>query len=87
MMLPKISEGVAENVDREARRDLLKYVRQKALELSKENPVLSDIVYALSKETSNGDDVLFKRIYFALLLTINIVNTQIEVDDLKESWN
>ena len=87
MMLPVIDETIGDNVHREAMRDLVGYVRTKALELNKENPVLSEIVYALAKQTSEGNDVLMKRIYFALLVVLNVVNTQIEVNDLRESWN
>ena len=87
MLLPKIDESIAENVHREAMRDLVQYVRDKALTLNVENPVLSEIVHSLSTETASGDDVLYKRIYFALLVALNVVNTQLEVNDLKEMWN
>lgn len=87
MLLPKISPEVCNNVYREAtRHNLLKYSKEKALELNKENPALSAIVHALSLETSGGDKELYDRIYFALLVIVNVINNQIEVNDLKESW-
>ena len=39
MMLPKIDVEVGESVHREAMRDLVKYAKDKALELNKENRV------------------------------------------------
>lgn len=86
MMLPVIDETIGDNVHREAIRDLVGYVKTKAVQLNKENPVLSEIVYALAKQTAEGDDVLMKRVYFALLVAINVINTQLEVDDLN-SWD
>ena len=86
MMLPKIDIEIGDNVHREATRDLVKYAKDKAMELNNENPALSRMVYGLSKETSRGDRDLQTRIYFALLVIVNIINTQMEVDDLK-SWN
>lgn len=85
-MLPIIDETIGDNVHREAIRDLVGYVKTKAVQLNKENPVLSEIVYALAKQTAEGDDVLMKRVYFALLVAINVINTQLEVDDLN-SWD
>ena len=87
MMLPKVDPEIGENVEREATRDLLKYAKDKALELNKENPALSRIVYGLAKATSKGDKELQTRIYFALLVVLNVINTQMEVNDLRESWN
>lgn len=90
MMLPKISPEVCDNVYREATRNLttlLQYSKDKALELNSENPALSTIIHALSLETSGGDKELYGRIYFALLVVVNVINTQIEVDDLRNSWN
>ena len=90
MLLPKISPEVCDNVYREATRNLttiLQYSKEKALELNKENPALSEVLHALASQTSEGDRELYSRIYFALLVVVNIINNQIEVDDLKESWN
>lgn len=91
MMLPKISPEVCDNVYREATRGnpskILQYSGDKALELNKENPALSTIIHALSMQISGGDKELYNRIYFALLVVVNVINTQIEVDDLKNSWN
>ena len=88
MLLPKVSPEVCDNVYREATRyDLLEYSKEKALELSKQNRALSEVIHALATQTSEGDRELYRRIYFALLVVVNIINNQIEVDDLKESWN
>lgn len=87
MLLTKISPEVCDNVYREAtRHDLLQYSKEKALELNKENPALSEVLHALASQTSEGNRELYSRIYFALLVVVNIINNQIEVDDLKESW-
>lgn len=86
-MLPKIDPEIGDNVEREATRDLFKYAKDKAAELNKENPALSRIVYALAKGTSAGDRELQVRIYFAMLVVLNVVNTQLEINDLRESWN
>ena len=88
MLLPKVSPEVCDNVYREAmRHNPVQYGEEKCLELVEENPALSTIIHALASETSQGDRDLYTRIYFALLVVVNIINTQIEVDDLKESWN
>lgn len=91
MMLPKISPEVCDNVFHEATRGnpskILQYSEDKALELNKENPALSTIIHALSLQISGGDKELYGRIYFALLVVVNVINTQIEVDDLRNSWN
>ena len=86
MMLPKIDVEVGESVHREAMRDLVKYAKDKALELNKENRVLSTLVYTLANQVSQGNKELSQQIYFAMLVALNIVNTQMEVDHLKEIY-
>ena len=85
-MLPKIDVEVGESVHREAMRDLVKYAKDKALELNKENKVLSTLVFTLANQVSQGDKDLFQQIYFAMLVALNIVNTQMEVNELKEIY-
>jgi hypothetical protein len=87
MLLPKIDVEVGESVHREAMRDLVKYAKDKALELNKENKVLSTLVYTLARQVSQGDEDLFQQIYFAMLVALNIVNTQMEVNELKEIYS
>jgi hypothetical protein len=87
MLLPKIDIAVGENVHREAMRDIVKYAKDKALELNKENKVLSTLVFTLANQVSQGDKDLFQQIYFAMLVALNIVNTQMEVNELKEMWD
>lgn len=121
MMLPKIDVEVGESVHREAMRDLVKYAKDKALELNKENKVLSTLVYTLANQISesvslsieekmsqcemssdvyahkqNYEDLILewsksgdlsRQIYFAMLVALNIVNTQMEVDHLKEMYS
>lgn len=87
MMLPKIDVEVGENVHREAMRDLVKYAKDKALELNKENKVLSTLVFTLANQVSQGDKDLFQQIYFAMLVALNIVNTQMEVDELNKIYS
>ena len=87
MLLPKIDVEVGESVHREAMRDLVKYAKDKALELNKENKVLSTLVFTLANQVSQGDKDLFQQIYFAMLVALNIVNTQMEVNELKEMWD
>lgn len=88
MLLPKVSPEVCDNVYHEATRyDPVQYGEEKCLELVEENPALSKVLHALASQTSEGDRELYSRIYFALLVVVNIINNQIEVDDLKESWN
>lgn len=86
MLLPKIDVEVGESVHREAMRDLVKYAKDKALELNKENRVLSTLVYTLANQIGQGDKELSQQIYFAMLVALNIVNTQMEVDHLKEIY-
>jgi len=121
MLLPKIDVEVGESVHREAMRDLVKYAKDKALELNKENRVLSTLVYTLANQISESvsltieeklskcemsSDVyshkenymdlisewsksgdLSRQIYFAMLVALNIVNTQMEVNELKEMYS
>ena len=87
MMLPKIDVEVAESVHREAMRDLVKYAKDKALELNKENIILSTMVYTLANQIGQGDKDLSRQIYFAMLVALNIVNTQMEVNELKEMYS
>ena len=82
-MLPKIDVEVGESVHREAMGDLVKYAKDKALELNKENRVLSTLVYTLANQVSQGDKELSQQIYFAMLVALNIVNTQMEVNELR----
>lgn len=86
MLLPKVDVEVAESVHREAMRDLVKYAKDKALELNKENIILSTMVYTLANQIGQGDKDLSQQIYFAMLVALNIVNTQMEVDHLKEIY-
>ena len=86
-MLPKIDVEVGESVHREAMRDLVKYAKDKALELNKENRVLSTLVYTLANQVRQGDKELSQQIYFAMLVALNIVNTQMEVNELKEMYS
>lgn len=87
MMLPKVDVEVAESVHREAMRDLVKYAKDKALELNKENIILSTMVYTLANQIGQGDKDLSQQIYFAMLVALNIVNTQMEVNELKEMYS
>lgn len=87
MMLPKVDVEVAESVHREAMRDLVKYAKDKALELNKENIILSTMVYTLANQIGQGDKDLSRQIYFAMLVALNIVNTQMEVNELKEMYS
>lgn len=87
MLLPKIDVEVGESVHREAMRDLVKYAKDKALELNKENEVLSTLVYTLANQIGQGDKDLSRQIYFAMLVALNIVNTQMEVNELKEIYS
>ena len=86
MLLPKVDIEVGESVHREAMRDLVKYAKDKALELNKENRVLSTLVYTLANQVGQGDKELSQQIYFAMLVALNIVTTQMEVDHLKEIY-
>jgi hypothetical protein len=110
MMLPKIDVEVGESVHREAMRDLVKYAKDKALELNKENIVLSTLAYDLSNQIGDSTSLAIKKklghkdyedlilewsesgdlsrqIYFAMLVALNIVNTQMEVNELKEMYS
>ena len=87
MVIPKIDVEVAESVHREAMRDLVKYAKDKALELNKENIILSTMVYTLANQIGQGDKDLSQQIYFAMLVALNIVNTQMEVNELKEMYS
>ena len=87
MMLPKINPKVGENVVDEAARNPVKYVSGKALLLTKENRVLSTLVYTLANQVGQGDKELSQQIYFAMLVALNIVNTQMEVNELKEMYS
>lgn len=87
MVIPKIDVEVAESVHREAMRDLVKYAKDKALELNKENIILSTMVYTLANQIGQGDKDLSRQIYFAMLVALNIVNTQMEVNELKEMYS
>lgn len=87
MVIPKIDVEVAESVHREAMRDLVKYAKDKALELNKENIILSTMVYTLANQIGQGDKDLSRQIYFAMLVALNIVNTQMEVNELKEIYS
>ena len=110
MMLPKIDVEVGESVEREAMRDLVKYAKDKALELNKENIVLSTLVYNLANQIGDSTSLSIKKklghkdyedlilewaesgdlsrqIYFAVLVALNIVNTQMEVNELKEMYS
>jgi hypothetical protein len=87
MMLPKINVKVGENVVDEAARDPVKYVSRKALLLNKENRVLSKMVHKLATQLSEGDTDEYNHLYYAMLLVLNVVNTQMEVDNLKEMYS
>jgi len=86
MMLPKVEFEVARNVEIQATRDVLKYVREKAMTIQDENQFLSTVIHSLSLKMSEGDDTLYKNIYLCMLVVADIINTQIEVNDLR-SWN
>lgn len=86
MMLPKIEEAVAENVQIQAMRDIVKYMQVKAKIVSDENEFLTAAIHGMAKEIAKKDDVLYKRVYLSMLVVADIINTQIEVNDLK-SWN
>lgn len=90
MMLPKVSKEVCENVYNEATRgniqSVLKYSIEKVNELQRENPELCECIDGYATEASGGDRELYGRIYFGVVVILNIINTQLEVDDLK-SWN
>lgn len=88
MMLPKISQAVGENVHREAiRRDKVEYIHNMAKGLADENPVLSVIVHSLSKSLADSDKDKYSEIYAGFITLLCVINTQMEVDDLKKSWN
>ena len=87
MMLPKIDVEVGESVHREAMRDLVKYAKDKALELNKENRVLSRMVDKLATQLSEGDTDEYNHLYYAMILVLNVVNTQMEVNELKEMYS
>jgi|LakMenEpi03Aug12_release.lakeMendotaPanAssembly.Ray.scaffolds.fasta_scaffold244306_2 hypothetical protein len=86
MMLPKVSEAVAENVQIQAMRNLVEYMKNKSVTVAKENPFLAAAIDGMAKEISEGDDHLYKRVYLSMLVIADIINTQMEVDDLK-FWN
>jgi hypothetical protein len=78
---------VGENVIREAMRDPIQYAMDKALILDKENRVLSKMVYKLADQLSEGDKTKFNHLYYAMMLALNVVNTQMEIDNLKEIYS
>jgi hypothetical protein len=86
MMLPKVSEAVADNVRIQAMRNLVEYMKNKSVTVAKENPFLAATIDGMAKEISEGDDHLYKRVYLSMLVIADIINTQMEVDDLK-FWN
>jgi hypothetical protein len=87
MMLPKINPKVGENVVDEAARNPVKYVSGKALLLNKENRVLSRMVDKLATQLSEGDTDEYNHLYYAMILVLNVVNTQMEVNELKEMYS
>lgn len=96
MTLPLITESTIDNVTNEAfKRDVFPYCFAKLKELEKSNPNLLEAISVISKHlyVDHDDEVNPEirevnrlRCVAGMLIVINMINTQLEIDQLKEMF-
>jgi len=93
MLIPLINESTIENLTNEfLRTNPLDYVKEKVYQLKEENPLLlgciaetAEIVFVQEDDAPEEDKLInkWRAIAFALLV-LNIVNTEMEIEWLKD---
>ena len=97
MNLPEITESTIDNVTNEAfKRDVFPYCFSKLKELEKSNPNLLEAISVISKQlymehesTDVADEIREVnrlRCVAGMLIVINLINTQMEINQLKEMF-
>lgn len=96
-MIPMITESTIDNVTREAfKRDVFPYCFEKLKEMNKNNPHLLEAISVISSQlfmhnetedvSEEAREINRLRCVSGMLIVINLINTQLEINELKEMF-